>query len=165
MKIFKAIAKYFRLKRKKRTMTGNFTYEECRYISKKGGDIIPGDIPIPVSDELQSYLFKTGSTVIITMCIFEEILWFIPWHYYEYIVWLKDTDIDYDNCTAETIIKWMDECTKWNQRDLMRPDDSFEGGNFIFFNMSGIGTHSFSTDNGDYLVMRLNRDFPRKEEE
>lgn len=162
MKFFKAIAKYFRSKKNGKVKSGEFTYSESRYISKKGGDIIPGDVPIPVSDELQSYLFKNGSEVVITMCIFEEILWFIPWHYYEYIVFLKDTDIDFYNCTAETILVWMDDCTKWNQRDLMRPDHAFDGGSFIFVNKDGVPTNAFSTDSNDYLVMRLNRDFQKE---
>lgn len=136
---------------------GNFVYTQSRYISKKGSDLIPGDVPVPVGDELQCTLFKNGSYTLVAMCIYEKIMWIIPWHYNEYIIWMKNEDIDFDKCTAEDIIKWMDEAVHWNQRGIMKPDDRYKGGNFNFIKYPEyITTHSYSVDGGDYTFLKMN---------
>lgn len=158
MKLFKAIAKGFRKLFKKRTLLGDGStqYSIARYISKKGGDIIPGDVPIPVSDELQCTLFKNDKYTYITMCIFEEILFFIPWHYNEFIIQVKNEDINFDTCTAEDIVRWMAKAVKWNLGTEMRPDDRYKSGTFHFMNNDKVITHSFSVDSGDYIYLKMN---------
>lgn len=148
MKVIQSIQQLFR--------QGRFEYDQYRYISKTGADIIPGEVPVPVGDELQCSLFKNSTYTLVTMCIYEKILWIIPYHYYEYIIWMKNDDIDFDNCTAEDIIDLMGHAVKWNQENMMRPDNRFANGTFSFVRKSDkITTHSYSVNNGDYLFMKM----------
>lgn len=153
MKLLNAIKQLFR--RKPIVGSGSFTYDVCRYISKSGGDILPGPVPVPVGDELQSTIFKNDKYTMVAMCIYEKIIWLIPWHYDEYIILFNTSDFDYDGATAEDIVKLIDEAENWNKRDKLTPVDVGEG-SFIFIRSSdGVPSHSYSTDNGDYIVLKM----------
>ena len=156
IKFFKAIGKLIRHFFKKKSFNGgNASYQYSRYISKWGGDIIPGDIPIPVGDELQCTLFKNDKFTYAAMCIEEKILFIIPWHYYEYIIKMNNEDIDFDNCDAEYILDLMYHATIWNKEDKMSYDSRYNDGSFIFFNTYGAPTHTYSLDNGDYTYLKM----------
>ena len=158
IKFFKAILKL--IKKYSKLSSGSVKYEESRYLSKKGADLLPGPIPLPASDELQCTLFVDGLDLYVAMCIYEKILWFIPYHYNEFIVKMQVYDINYVDCTAEDIVKIMDDAVNWNKRDRFILADEYKDGLFEFKNIDGTVTHSYSVDSGDYVVLKNKH--PRK---
>lgn len=154
MKLIKAIKAIKDLMRKKRLGGGNFNYKNSRYISKSGADLIPGDVPVPVGDELQCTLFDGGSYTAVAMCIYEKIFFFIPWHYNEFIVILNSYEYNIETKTAEDIVTLMGKAVNWNKSDYLKPVDGYQGGEYIFYNKDGVATHSYSVDSGDYIVLK-----------
>ena len=155
VKFFRAIGRLIKkLFNKKKLMSGNASYIYSRYISKKGADIIDGDIPVPTSDELQCTLFRNDQYTYVAMCIEEKFFFFIPWHYNEFIVKMNNYDINFDSCTAEDIVNIMYHATIWNKEDIMIPDTRYNDGEFVFFNQSGESTHEYDLGSNDYKFMK-----------
>lgn len=120
---------------------------------KKGGDIIPGDFPVPTSDTLYYTFFeaKDGRQWCITK-ITTKFFFIIPFTYAQYVI---DLGIKrYDKFTVEDAVHEIDEADHWNQRKKMRP--VFSDGYVYFHRIWGSYTENwgYEVSNDEYSYLK-----------
>lgn len=123
---------------------------------KSGGDIIPGDVPVPTSDTLYWTFFQAedGRQWCVTK-IKTKFFFIIPFTYAEYVI---DLGIRrYSSFTAEDAVHEIGEADHWNQRGKMHV--VFSNGTVYFHRIWGAGGEdqwSYKIGNSDYSYLKYN---------
>ena len=123
---------------------------------KSGGDIIPGDVPVPTSDTLYWTFFQAedGRQWCVTK-IKTKFFFIIPFTYAEYVI---DLGIRrYSSFTAEDAVHEIGEADHWNQRGKMHV--VFSNGTVYFHRLWGAGGEdqwSYEIGNNDYSYLKYN---------
>lgn len=124
--------------------------------SKQGGDIIPGDVPVPTSDTLYYTFFEAedGRQWCVTK-IKTKFFFIIPFTYAQYVI---DLGIKrYSSFTAEDAIHEIDEADHWNQRKKMHV--VFSNGTVYFHRIWGAGEEdqwAYDIGSSDYSYLKYN---------
>lgn len=122
------------------------SFNEILEGQKKGADIWGTDYPIPTSDTLSFKLLKqcgNSETQYVITSIESKILFFIPFHYDEYIIEIPYKKYTNEGFTAAMALKEINAAEKWNHGDEMRPTGfsgtvTFEGcGKKLIYDVGG----------------------------
>lgn len=152
--IKKLISNFISLFKKKKSNDINLSipYAYYSYTEKKGGDILPGPIPVPTSDTLKYYLFTAldGKNILVTT-ITTYFFFFIPFNYDKYVILFKDQK--YKDISPEDVVKEIHEAEYWNHREDLRPITGYDTVT-LYNETTGENRLSLEVGDNDFQILK-----------
>jgi len=117
---------------------------------KSGGDIIPGDVPVPSSDTLYYTIYEWNESQYLVTSIKTKFFFIIPFTYAEYILKFNGTRYPNGEITAEQACEEIHNADYWNHRTDLHPMDV--GNNLRF--VGPYGCFDYVIGDNDYSALK-----------
>ena len=150
------IAGKHRKKRKAIITAGSKEFDVTEHYTwiKEGGDIIPGDVPVPVGDTfIYTLYFTNDKKQVLVTSMEEKILWIIPFTYDEYIIEFPNWKYTPDQMTCQKALDEVYEAEHWNWRTDVEYVTDYDCGVF-WINRDLKVMHAYKIADSDYSYLR-----------
>ena len=141
-----------RLFKKNLKRVAAISFSEMEQGEKSGADIWGTDFPIPTSDTLSYKIFKQDGAQYVVTSIESKILFFIPFHYDEYVIEIPWNKYSPGMFNANAALEEIHKAENWNKGGEMKPT-YFEG------DLSFVGpdkSFTYECGNNDYQWLKYN---------